>query len=53
MMDDDEWGAVGARLESETEVLGENLAQCLFVYHKSHRTYPGIKPGLPRWEAGD
>jgi hypothetical protein len=23
------------------------------VHHKSHMDWPGIKPGSPRWEAGD
>jgi hypothetical protein len=30
-MDDDERGAVGEILVGETEVLGDNLPQCLFV----------------------
>jgi hypothetical protein len=29
------------------------LSQCHFVHHKSHKDWPGIKPGPPRWEAGD
>jgi hypothetical protein len=27
----------------ETEVLGENLPQRQFVYHKSHMTLPGLE----------
>jgi hypothetical protein len=44
------------RLAEETEVLGENLPQCRFVYHKSHRTWPGLEPGRrgekPAWATG-
>jgi hypothetical protein len=40
-------------LAEETEVLRDNLPQCLFAYHKSHMTWPGLKPGPSRWEAGD
>jgi hypothetical protein len=39
MIDDDECEAVGGmRMAGEAEVLGENLPQCQFVYHKSHMT---------------
>jgi hypothetical protein len=38
------------RLAGETEVLGENLPECLFVHHKTHML-PGREPGPPRWEA--
>jgi hypothetical protein len=36
-----------------TGVLGENLPQRRFVYHKSHMTGSGFEPGPPRWEASD
>jgi hypothetical protein len=32
---------------------GKNLSLCHFVHRKSHMDWPGIKPGPPRWEAGD
>jgi hypothetical protein len=41
------------RLAVETEVLGENLPQVHFVYHKPHMTRPGFEPGPPRWETSD
>jgi hypothetical protein len=37
-------------LAGETEVLGENLAQCRFVHHKPHML-PVREPGPPRWKA--
>jgi hypothetical protein len=40
------------RMAGETEVLGENLPQCLFVQHKLHMP-PGREPGPPRWKASD
>jgi hypothetical protein len=40
-------------LAEETEVLGENLLQCRFVYHKSDMTLPGLEPRPPRWEVSD
>jgi hypothetical protein len=40
-------------LPGETEVLGENLHQRVFVYHKSNMTRPVFEAGPPRWEASD
>jgi hypothetical protein len=31
---------------------GKNLSQYHFFHHKSHMHWPGIEPGVPRWEAG-
>jgi hypothetical protein len=45
-------GEIGGMIGKETEVLGENLPQCRFVYHKPHML-PGCEPGPPRWEASD
>jgi hypothetical protein len=39
-------------LAGQTEVLGQNLPQCRFVYHKTHML-PEREPGPPRWEASD
>jgi hypothetical protein len=43
-----EWGLAG-----ETEVLGENLPECHFVYYKFHVTWNTIEPGPSQREAGD
>jgi hypothetical protein len=40
-------------LTEETEILGVSLPQCHFVLHKSHMTWPGIKPGPLWWEAAE
>jgi hypothetical protein len=37
----------------ETEVLREKLAQCCFVHHKPHITWPGLESRSPQWEASD
>jgi hypothetical protein len=39
-------------LAGETEVLGENLPQYRFVYHKPHMLL-GSEPGPPQWEASE
>jgi hypothetical protein len=31
----------------------KNLAQCHFVHHKFHMTWPGLEPWPSRWEGGD
>jgi hypothetical protein len=44
MIDDDECGAVGGmRIDRGNRNIRRNPAQCHFVHHKSHMTYPGIK----------
>jgi hypothetical protein len=37
-------------IAKETDVLGENLIQCLFIHHKSHMTRLGLEHGQPQWE---
>jgi hypothetical protein len=37
--------SVECELAGETEVLGENLAQCYFVHHKSYMTDPVSNSG--------
>jgi hypothetical protein len=39
-------------LVGEIEVLGENLSQGHFFYHKFHMTWPRLETGPLRWEAG-
>jgi hypothetical protein len=53
MTEDDEHGAVNWGLENETKVLAQNVSQCNFIYHKSHKNWSGMEPGPPRWEPGD
>jgi hypothetical protein len=49
--EDGEFG--GLKIGRGPEVLGENLPQRHFVYHKSNLTRPGLEPGPPRWETSD
>jgi hypothetical protein len=37
--------SVELELTGEIEVLGENLPHYNFVHHKSHMTWPELKPG--------
>jgi hypothetical protein len=37
----------------ETQVFGENLLQCQFIYHKFQMTWSEIEPVPPRQEAVD
>jgi hypothetical protein len=41
---------VECEIAGENQVLGENLPQCHFAYHKSHMSWPGFEPGPPRWK---
>jgi hypothetical protein len=43
---------VKPELAEETEVVGENLSQYHFVYHKSDMIRLVVEPVPPRWEAG-
>jgi hypothetical protein len=38
MLDKDEYGSISGMNAREAEVLGENLPQFRFVYHKSYMT---------------
>jgi hypothetical protein len=40
-------------LALEIKVFEENLTQYHSVHHKSHKTWPGLEPGPPLWEAGN
>jgi hypothetical protein len=40
-------------LAEESEVLGKNVLQYHFSYHKSNITWPVIELGMPHWEAED
>jgi hypothetical protein len=40
--------SVGRELAGETEVLGENLPQCHFIYYKSYMTWQN--PGRRGWK---
>jgi hypothetical protein len=54
MIGDGDYGEIGGmKIGRGAEVLGENLPQSHFVYHKSHMSRPGFEPGPSRWEASD
>jgi hypothetical protein len=53
-VDDEECGTIGGMTErEESDVLGGNLSQYHFVHHKSHMTFPELRPGSPRLEASN
>jgi hypothetical protein len=45
-------GEISRMIGRETEVLGENLPQCLYVHHK-RLMLTGREPGPLLWEASD
>jgi hypothetical protein len=45
--------SVQRELTGETEILGQNLPQCLFDHHKSYTTWPELEPRPLFWKAGD
>jgi hypothetical protein len=51
-MIDNNYG-VFAESARETDVIGEKMSKCRFVHHKSHMTWPELKPGPPWWKAGE
>jgi hypothetical protein len=44
---------VGWVMQLKPKFSEQTCPHCCFAYYKSHMTWRGIKPGLPRWEASD
>jgi hypothetical protein len=54
MIGDGDCGEIGGmKIGRDSEVLGENLPQRHFVYHKTNMTRSVFEPGPPLWEAND
>jgi hypothetical protein len=51
MIDDGDCGAIGGMIGRRNRNIRRKLAPVNhFAHHKSHMTWPGFKPGPPKWE---